>query len=771
MILPYYAVIKDSFRAAMASWVLYILLILITIVLLLLIPLTYQEQLTTKIYPMDIQTGPFVGRMIEASVKDEVTPAKKVWDRLKKNTQKEIQEISVPLPEDASNREKLSLQRRVNSLPTTIADELNLMIADDSFYDEKTWKGVSMSSEFEELLEQRKAKETPLTVEQEKRLNRIALETAMPRSIQRAAATSLKFYYFMELPAVPMRRTAFKEFVAGYLPWTLDTFVLTIGLLVAIIVTAPILPQMFEPGSLHLLLSKPVSRSMLFLSKFAGGCAFILLCSTYLFVGVFLIAGVRLGIWQYGLLLAIPIYVFVFAIYYTVSSLAAIIWRNTIVAIACAFIFWFFCATLSWTASGVSFANNMVRINDVGIVDGQVTYYNGSDTFVWNGSDWQPVLLTEREAEAIDRSGISASASGRVGLFYDEEHEAMFSIDRKPGFFSREYYSRVGDQQGVLLAQIAALPDIIYAGQDPDGDVIAVSGLAGIARYSGDPLAARKLLEELGDDKEVTDEQMLSTIPFRIVSPPSLSKTPPEKATMDMKTGDMVLYAASQVTVLKADEEGKYEQVGEPHKLPVSEESVLMAATGGLIMLARGNEPILTINAKTMKVRNKIEGESGARPMNIVAGPSGRWFAVLYTNRQVWLYDTKAEIFERAPVYGSGEIGAIGFGGPHTLLVGDRTERVIEYSLGPVEYKRTLQGDGSNFEFVSRWIVMPLYYIAPKPLEFYQPVTYILQGEVSSSGFASEAVRLNPWLPIWSGAWFVAFMLILCCYYIERSEY
>ena len=55
--------------------------------------------------------------------------------------------------------------------------------------------------------------------------------------------------------------------------------------------------------------------------------------SRYLIVGLWLIAGVRFGIWNQGLLLCIPIFLFLFAIYYSVSALAGVVWRNAIICI------------------------------------------------------------------------------------------------------------------------------------------------------------------------------------------------------------------------------------------------------------------------------------------------------------------------------------------------------------------------------------------------------------------------------------------------------
>jgi len=55
---PYFAIIKDSFREAMASRVLWVLLGLISIVLVALAPLTYREVTTVGIQSKEIEGWP-----------------------------------------------------------------------------------------------------------------------------------------------------------------------------------------------------------------------------------------------------------------------------------------------------------------------------------------------------------------------------------------------------------------------------------------------------------------------------------------------------------------------------------------------------------------------------------------------------------------------------------------------------------------------------------------------------------------------------------------
>ena len=56
--------------------------------------------------------------------------------------------------------------------------------------------------------------------------------------------------------------------------------------------------------------------------------------------GIWLLLGVRLDMWRPELMWCIPLYVFLFAIYFSVSALAGAIWRNAIVSLIIVLVFW-----------------------------------------------------------------------------------------------------------------------------------------------------------------------------------------------------------------------------------------------------------------------------------------------------------------------------------------------------------------------------------------------------------------------------------------------
>lgn len=134
----------------------------------------------------------------------------------------------------------------------------------------------------------------------------------------------------------------------GLLLHGLSSFVLAIGswvtILVSVIITAFFIPNMLRKGTVDLLLAKPISRWTLLGFKFLGGLIFIFLNTSFTIVGIWLILGLRSGVWANSFLLMIFVITFFFAILYAVSTLFAVLTRSAVVAIlvTCGAWFWFF---------------------------------------------------------------------------------------------------------------------------------------------------------------------------------------------------------------------------------------------------------------------------------------------------------------------------------------------------------------------------------------------------------------------------------------------
>jgi ABC-type transport system involved in multi-copper enzyme maturation permease subunit len=114
-----------------------------------------------------------------------------------------------------------------------------------------------------------------------------------------------------------------------------------IGIMLGVVITAFFIPNMLRKGTIDLLLAKPVRRSTLLIYKYVGGLTFMLLNALFAVGGMWLVLGMRSGIWAYEFLLSILVLTFYFAVLYSVSTLAAVLSRSAIVAILATCLAWF----------------------------------------------------------------------------------------------------------------------------------------------------------------------------------------------------------------------------------------------------------------------------------------------------------------------------------------------------------------------------------------------------------------------------------------------
>jgi ABC-type transport system involved in multi-copper enzyme maturation permease subunit len=148
--------------------------------------------------------------------------------------------------------------------------------------------------------------------------------------------------------AVPL---PFLRSTLGYrVYWIEDKLVNGLGawaaILVGVVITAFFIPNMLRKGSVDLLLVKPIHRSTLLLVKYVGGLTFLFVNAAVAVLGIWLALGLRSGIWAPGFLLTIFVLTFFFAILYAVSTLVGVLTRSPVVAILVTCVVWF----LLWAA-------------------------------------------------------------------------------------------------------------------------------------------------------------------------------------------------------------------------------------------------------------------------------------------------------------------------------------------------------------------------------------------------------------------------------------
>jgi ABC-type transport system involved in multi-copper enzyme maturation permease subunit len=121
-----------------------------------------------------------------------------------------------------------------------------------------------------------------------------------------------------------------------------------IGILIGIVITAFFIPNMLRKGTADLLLVKPMRRSTLLICKYVGGLSFIFLNTVLVVVGIWLVLGLRSGIWAPGFLVTIFVMTFFFAILYAVSTLFGVLTRSPIAAILLTCLVWVILYAVGW---------------------------------------------------------------------------------------------------------------------------------------------------------------------------------------------------------------------------------------------------------------------------------------------------------------------------------------------------------------------------------------------------------------------------------------
>ncbi|KAA5540517.1 ABC transporter permease [Roseiconus nitratireducens] len=413
---PYLAVIADSFHSALASRILWIAFLAIWLFLAALAPIGYHEDYTTTFRWFDLDNGTQLKAMLARGLVDP-KEADTALGRIARTFPAEIKRQLRQVAEGDDVRIDKS----------ALADSLNEAMDDESWYDPDAWRSTVRLRELRELDE---LPEDQISTSQRRRRARLRIEAALPGVFAAQAARSITLSYAgFDFPAVfSIGKDQFVALVNQIVVPVLMNWLLGFALIfLGILVTASIVPEMLQPGSLHLLLSKPISRTLLLLSKFLGGCAFVFLCVCQLVIGLWLIAGFRLDIWNARILWCIPVAVFLFAVFFSVSMFAGLRWRSAILSIGITCMFGAFVMVIGFIGGYFdTLVRGPDRVSQLAFSDDQVvisTQGGGLKRYDPATNRWRELLETEGHRRDLIvppiqiADGAIASARIRNGRF------------------------------------------------------------------------------------------------------------------------------------------------------------------------------------------------------------------------------------------------------------------------------------------------------------------------------------------------------------------
>lgn len=97
------------------------------------------------------------------------------------------------------------------------------------------------------------------------------------------------------------------------------------GTFLAIFASSGLIPSVLEPGRISLLLSKPITRPMLLLGRYVGNLVIVGANHIYLICSIWLVIGIKTGIWEARFLLAIAASLFIFSVLLCVVVLVGVV--------------------------------------------------------------------------------------------------------------------------------------------------------------------------------------------------------------------------------------------------------------------------------------------------------------------------------------------------------------------------------------------------------------------------------------------------------------
>src|SRR5262249_25679578 len=142
---------------------------------------------------------------------------------------------------------------------------------------------------------------------------RFAVEAkARPETVRTWPHTPVLFFGALKVPLT----TGIAPWVMNFETWIVTGMGAGLTLLLATIIPSFFVPNMMRKGTIDLLISKPIHRWYLLTCKYIGGLSFMFFNTVVIIVGLWLVLGLRTGLWSTGFLLGIFALTLQFAILY-----------------------------------------------------------------------------------------------------------------------------------------------------------------------------------------------------------------------------------------------------------------------------------------------------------------------------------------------------------------------------------------------------------------------------------------------------------------------
>ncbi len=762
---PYFAILYDSLLESVSSRVLWILLFGWTLILAALFPLSLSEGESFLIGTGDINKPKLILDQLAAASAGKGTRAQRsVYAVLDENFQKSLQD-----------RQKSGRKIQVGLLASVLSDALK----SESLFDKDAFPKAERRKELKALIEK-----DSLSSDERQRLNRQLIELAFPNTIRSGSAQSTWITYggMRFVDPIPLTARQVRPFIeTGLLPVIMWIGLGMVAMIVSVVITSPMIPDMFQTGSLHLLLSKPLSRSFLYLSKYMGGCIFVAFNIAYLVIGLYLFAGIQLGIWNRGILWCIPLFIFFFMIFYSVSALVGIVWKNPIICVVVTALFWGACFTVGLIRNITeAFLKGPPTLQRLVVVGGSPVVGNQQGRIQF----WNETTKTWKTAYGdVDGQRV-------IGPIWSQEDETLY--------FGRVRFTfgfATGDNARLELAKLPELigkeaskdvkpiwddsrldsgPDLPTDTDEliPWGDAFLAVSPSGISAF--DSKAASRADENKIEVFGFKLGNAAKDLSYRIITDNSIEWQKPIDVAADWTTKRIVVYARGKLYTLKREKEIFSKDAELDLKIP-SDTVVRVDFNEYFALVCPHAQAPMLVDLTNMQVVSSFE-ELGKPTMKRIAVAKDGRIAVLTVDGDVWVMSKDGEKMTRPNVVGQGEGTTIQFDETGKLWVAHHTKQVDVWNEGLSGSVKSYRPARTVPEFIFDFIINPFYLVNPKPTAVNETIQYLLRNPENKLPMLDRTVsdipqiERDPWMPIWTNCIFIGVMLSLGCWYLHRQD-
>ncbi|HBV62086.1 MAG TPA: hypothetical protein DEF45_03600 [Rhodopirellula sp.] len=502
-------------------------------------------------------------------------------------------------------------------------------------------------------------------------------------------------------------------------------------------------------------------------------------------------AVLRLDIWNARLLWCIPVSVFLFSVFYSVSVLAGMRWRSPILAIGVTTMFGGICFVVG-IIGGVfdGFVTGPARIKSMAVL-GEVTFAStqgsGLVRYDKNSNEWVEIFSSGAISMdriippvVIDQDTIvtSRTTGGRMNPFGSGSSDLLV-------------LSADNDWEPEPSVGLPPATVRLYKADDSlltlSGSNLNQTGIAGVLAAAGEESADENQEEQMPETPGLAGgllgrlSSMLGVAPagFKSVLPRGMAVAPPSVIIVSSSGSNLYILSRARLLRFTGSEDGQsWSQAAERELEGDPSIAGVIAVSGAHVMVSRAEQPIELFDNETFEPVAEVDLSDRLLPTSVVGMGKSR-FMLLTSDarcRIVAPKDGAENEFVLSDCVGPSTVEAITYDSEQNLVyVAHHTDQVDMLNADDLVKQGEINPSLGVWRRVDKYLISPLRFVIPQTGELGETIGSIVSGKsaitVRDASGEEQVVRYDILRPVFSCSLFIGVMLMINCIYFGTRDY